>query len=277
MPNAQLDPNPPVVKALPTPDTNRLKDLYPDLPDSPAKCKTCRGKKTFRWYSPDDPTQVVDYDCNCVDQFFLHRWLLNAGIDLAYQRMSWRDATGVPKSVVKEIKGYIIDADRLVPAGIGLLMLGQPGTGKTMLSTLILKDLISQGYKGYFTTFHNMLDRFTEGWSSVENKVWFDGKVRNAGVLVIDDMGREHKGRIDIAISTLDHVLRARVASARPTILTSNLSTEQISELYTRNALSLLSESSITLNFLGEDFRPTQKTTRIEEAREGLTRPLVIA
>lgn len=276
MPNAQLDPNPPSVRTLQTPETNRLELLYPDLPKSPRNCKTCRGAKTFRWYSLDEPPEVVTYDCNCTQQFVLHRWLLNSGVDLAYQRMSWRDATGVPKSVRVKILEYIGEADRMVPNGIGLLLLGTPGTGKTMLSTLILKDLLSQGYKGFFTTFHTLLDYFTAGWTSPELKAWFDGKVRNAGVLVIDDMGREHKGRIEIAQSTLDYVLRARVASSRPTILTSNLSLEQIGELYSRNALSLISESAITIDFVGEDYRPTQKSSRIEEARQGLTRPLVL-
>jgi DNA replication protein DnaC len=164
----------------------------------------------------------------------------------------------------------------MIASGIGLTLTGSSGTGKTMLSSLLLKNLVGAGHKGFFTTFHTLLDYFTAGWTSTDEKRWFDGRVRNAGVLVIDDMGREHKGRIDIAISTLDHVLRARVSSGRPTILTSNLTLPKLGELYSANALSLLSESSITIEFIGPDYRPTHQQTKIDEARQGLTRPIVI-
>jgi DNA replication protein DnaC len=271
----KLDPNPPAVRSLTTPETERLRQLYPDLQKSQRDCKTCQGKGTFRWYAPSSD-EAVDWECSCVDQFYLHRWFLHAGIGLAYQRMSWRDAKGVSPRVIEKILEYTDSADRLIPAGIGLLMLGTPGTGKTMLSTLLLKDLVGQGYKGFFTTFHGLLDNFTDGWGGQEKKAWFDGRVRNAGVLVIDDMGREHKGRIDLAQSTLDYVLRARVSNARPTILTSNLTPEKISELYSTNALSLLSESAMQIDFVGEDYRPTQRTTIVDEARQGLARPIVV-
>lgn len=277
-----LDPNPPTIQPLLTPDSERLGQLYPDLPQTPAKCKTCRGKGTFRWLGPDgEPTEYFcgsdPADPTCVEQFLLHRSLLHAGIGLAYQRLAWTDATGVGNAALTEVFDYLDDSDHLINSGIGLFLTGSPGTGKTMIASLLLKKLVAHGQRCFFTTFHTLLDYFTAGWTSTEEKAWFDKRVRNAGVLVIDDIGREHKGRIDVAVSTLDHVLRSRVASARPTIVTTNLALDELAEIYTRNAASLLTEGAIPITFAGEDYRPTQQGNVVAEAKRGLTRPIVIA
>lgn len=262
---------PTAVRVLPTAATERLRALYPDLPKTPAECPTCRGTGAFRWYADGQP---ADWACDCPGQFMLHRWLLNAGVEKHYQRLLWEDATGVPDAGMEVIADYIEHVEEYVAAGLGLVLWGTFGTGKTLMSTLLLKTVLGRGVDGFFTTMHTLLDRFTEGWGDDDARRWFDRKIRNAGLLVIDDMGREHQGRNTVAESTLDHVLRSRVGSDRPTIITTNKRPDELATIYAGQALSLLTESSIIAEFRGADYRPKHQVRKTTEAKLRLVRPI---
>src|SRR5690242_6087922 len=100
-------------------DRDRLRALYPDLSNSVERCVTCRGAGTFRWRGPDG--EPADYECNCPEQFMLHRWLLRSGIEKHYQRLRWDDALGVEDAVLKVVDDYIAHVEQYLAAGLGLV------------------------------------------------------------------------------------------------------------------------------------------------------------
>lgn len=269
---------PRIIPVLSATESTRLTDRYGNLP-SMQNCITCRGNLKFRWYTeagPRDLDHVEDWECNCEAQFILYRYMLSRGIGLNYQRLDWVDATGVPEDVNEVVFDYIEHQDRYVGAGIGLVLRGERGTGKSLLANLLLKRLLSQGVDGMVLTFHEALDAFTDGWHQKEDRVWFEKRIRNADVLVLDDAGREHAGRSQVAETVLDHVLRHRVSNALPTLLTTNLDLRQLATLYSGNAMSLLAESAIVHEFRGVDFRDAHRVRKIDETKAGLTRPVVL-
>lgn len=274
--NLALPPNPPACAPLKDPDRERLKALYPDLWVNPAtSCLTCATKGTFRWYGEDG--QVATYDCDCRAQWVLHRWMLNAGIDTKYQRLSWLDAMEIPQSGQDAVMDYVEHADANVRAGVGMILYARStGSGKTLALTLALKALLARGYDCYFTQFNEMLDAFSSGWRDEDQRKWFIRRIRNAGVLVIDDLGREYKGRIEITEAMFDQVIRARVAASRPTLLTTNLTPDEWKTGYGRNVMSLLDEACMAVEVSGADFRERARDRYLSEARAGLARPLVI-
>lgn len=249
------------------------------------------GKPTrqFQWYAPDSRTEVVTYDCPCEDQWELHRFLLNSGIGLAYQRLAWVDGVAIEPGGIEVVEGYLSMAEDATNSGLGLLLWGGGrGTGKTMLSALLLKRLLAEGHDGYFTTFSNLLDKLMESWNSPEARTWFHARIRNAKVLVVDDVGREMKqrrmvkgeGMKDYQTATsefaIESVLRHRLANAMPTIITTNLSVKELTSHYGEHFKSLLTEAAQAYEFKGADFR-TQSSRRLhEEALRGLRRPVVI-
>jgi DNA replication protein DnaC len=265
---------PDTIPVLSSIDSDWIKSKYQGLSSDLAKCVTCRGRGTFRWRGPDG--EPADWRCDCPGQFKLHRYMLSCGIDLHYQRLGWDDVDGIPVDVMTTIDKYIQNFDNYIAGGIGMLLWGMRGTGKSLLATLLLKDLLAKGVRGQFITFNYLIDYFTKGWKEEAHAVWFENRARNARLLVIDDIGREYGGRGEIAEAMLDQILRFRVAAELPTIITTNRKPDELHTLYSGNALSLLSEASITQEFRGEDYRPRNQIRRSEDAEAGLVRPIII-
>ncbi len=267
---------PPGLRTLTDPEAARLRKQYPDLWADPKKtCLTCSKTGSFKYR---DGAQIVDVVCDCLTQWKMHRWMLNAGIGLRYQRLSWLDASGVRADVQRQVFEYFEQAEANLATGTGITFWSKDkGTGKTLLSTLLVKSLMTRGADVYFTQFNEMLDFFSDGWRDAEEKAWFVKKVRNAGVLVADDMGREYKGRSEVAEAMFDTVIRARVAASRPTFITTNYTPEEMLQGYGGNVLSLLSEVNIEVHVPGADYRPKVRERSIRDRADDITTyPIVV-
>lgn len=279
MPNKQLLPLPVGHRDLSNDEVRRLKAADDKLwADWKKTCLTCQhekhdGVKTFR---TRERGQIVTYDCTCLQQWKLNRWLLNSGVDLRYQRLSWDDTTDVDVNALTLAMGYLENASAMINRGLGFTMWSEgTGTGKTLLVTLILKTLMARGVDGYFTQFNEMLNTFVAGWKSEEERKWFIQRISNAGVLVIDDLGRESKGRENITESMIDAVIRARVGGCKPTFITTNYTEKEILQGYGHNILSLLSEVNEFIEVRGTDYRPTSLLRAQQDARDGIIYPIV--
>lgn len=149
-------------------------------------------------------------------------------------------------------------------------------TGKTLLSTLLLRRMVADGHDVFLTTFQKLIDHYTDGWRDKALATWFASRIRNVSVLGIDDLGRENKARLEVVEAMLDELIRARVAAGRPTIITTNESVASLRKTYRANVMSLLTESVIMHEFTGGDYRGSAMIDRQQEVRQGLSRPIVI-
>lgn len=273
----QLPPLPKTIRTLTNDESRALNFRFPDSQKTVEDCQTCLGRKTFRWWSPDR-TEIVEYDCNCVDQYLLHRWLSHRGILKSYQRLGWGDLfNGLSEDVVAAIGDYVEHRQGYVNAGVGIIFTGTKGNGKTMLANLLLKQMIAEGENVYATTFSDMIDLFAGGWQDREQSRWFERTVRNAGVLFIDDLGRErNKGPASVGENMLETIARARVGNSQPMIITTNMPEEEIHKGYGDHVLSLLSERSVIIKVTGDDRRVQTHQRLLDEVRQGLCRPVTL-
>lgn len=280
------------IRTLNTPESDRLREqigvrhtVYP--------CVTCGDAGTFQWWDRyslgGDPSKVVTYECPCIDQWILHRYLSAHGIGLAYQRLSGHDAIGISPDGQAVVMDWFTNRDAYIRSGVGLVLHGSGGTGKTLSSNLLLKKILSDGGDGFFLTFKDLLDLQSDGWRDKEHKDWFNRRIRSAGLLVIDDIGKENHSRkvtdkglkesvtTGYAQSTLDSVLRSRVADALPTIVTTNIDFDDVTDAYSASIFDLLVERSVVHRFTGGSFRTKSMTRSVDEARSGLSRPVVVS
>lgn len=183
---------------------------------------------------------------------------------------------------------YLANMDAMLARGLGLLLHGGiQGTGKSLMAILTLKGILAKGHDCYFTTFSGLIERLMSGWDSKEQKAWFHSRIRNATVLVVDDVGREMKqrrmtsdGMKDYNTATsefaIESVLRHRVANALPTIVTTNLSVDQLRDSYGQHFRSLMGEAMLQVAFRGTDWRSSSAQRLWQEAQSGLMRPVVL-
>lgn len=206
-------------------------------------CPTCKG--------PDSTNNCGD----CRKQLQLYKHYLLAGIGITYQQLGWEDFVGDP-SALSLAKEYLSKHDRYVNGGYGFLLHGKYGTGKTLVSILVAKELVKLGYKVYFATFSQMVEEFTRSWGDNSEKIKFEKNVVKSDIFFLDDIGKELKTRNNLPETTFDYVLRQRVLDARPTFITTNMTVPEIMNGYGSAIFSLLTEKMLEHEVLGEDYRP---------------------
>lgn len=247
---------------------SRLYREHPQMKASAdAYCPTCHKAGKYVW-------EGKEYECDCLMQLQLYKHYLAAGIGENYQRLSWDDYEGDPK-LKKALDRYLQEHERFATRGVGVLLYGSYGVGKTFASTLLLKDLVKLGYRCYSTTFAAMIEMFTAGWRNQEEQRFFQQNVVRSDILLLDDVGRELRTRNKLSESTFDDTLRQRVQNGRPTFITTNMSLGEMQEGYGSAILSLLREVSMNYELKGTDFRPTANKRMMEEIMSGETRPIV--
>ena len=251
-----LPPNPPTVRIITDPELERLRRKNQSLWCSRSQtCLTCGGKG---WFKTLVEGEVVEYNCNCLEQMILSLWFTNAGIGVDYQKKSWSDLKAVDVEAAQAALEYLENCHANVSNGRGLILYGSNGVGKTLLATLILKGLMVNGFDGYFFPFTRMLDAFAEGWSDAEDRDWFYKKAASCQVLIIDDIGIESENRSKSSvIDGLDIVIQNRINSGLPTLMTTNLRPEQLEQKYKKHIISRLTGSSDFICMTGKDFRAT--------------------
>ncbi len=277
--NAQLPPLPRTCTWRLTPEKNERLNARFNLRWSVDNCITCGGKGTFQWYATGSRTEVVTYDCNCVDQYKLHRYFLYHGVPVENQRMSWEDAQGLDIEFIEFLDDYFTRREDYMHTGTGLFLHGTPGTGKTLVGSIIMKQLIADGYNGVFSSFVDILASKSAGWDDDEDRDYFIKQIRHADVLMMDDPGKEHRQgekQIEFGRSTLDEIMRYRVQNAMPIIITSNHRPEKFSDMYGDYIGSLVKEKFRPRFVAGADYRDKKRQNDQKELDLGLRRPIVI-
>ena len=89
----------------------------------------------------------------------------------------------------------------------GLLLVGNPGTGKTHLAVAALKMLMSRGFDGVFFDYQTLLERIQRGWNPASGTADRDAyrTALDAEVLLLDDLGRAQNQRMGRGYCGGDH------------------------------------------------------------------------
>lgn len=232
-------------------------------------CPTCAKMGFYYW-------QGVQIPCDCARQLALAQRYTLAGIPDNYQKLDWGDYAFTIPNEVEDYRTYL---DPFAARGLGLFLIGPKGVGKTMLNTLVLKEFIKRGMKGFYIRFADVTDQITAGWGAGDKaraaKEAFDDRFMYTDVLLLDDLGKEFKSANTMSAIHFDNILRARVQTNRVTLLTSNLATDALVSNYGEGVLSLLKEKSMPVPIVGKDFRDGLAARLADEGRTSQTRAII--
>jgi DNA replication protein DnaC len=106
--------------------------------------------------------------------------------------------------------------------GRGLILLGDPGTGKNHLAAAIARQLLAEGRTVLQTTVWELVDRIRETWRRQDgpNEREVIRSFASVDLLILDEVGKQHGS--DSERVSLFAVLDSRYRDCRPTVLLSN-------------------------------------------------------
>ena len=143
-----------------------------------------------------------------------------------------------------------------------LLLYGPPGLGKTFLSACIARVVSEHGFSVVYDTAVNIFAQFeTQKFSRDEDdtREARDGTRRYLGcdLLILDDLGSEMT--TPFVQSALYQLLNTRLTGGNRTIISTNLTPDDIRRRYTPQLASRLEGEYHMLRFFGEDIRLQKK------------------
>ena len=106
--------------------------------------------------------------------------------------------------------------------GLGLLLMGPVGVGKTHLAVATLRVLLDRGFPGLFCDFRDLLKQIQDSYNPVSQSTEMAilSPVLETEILVLDDIGA---GKLtNWVLDTVGHILNTRYSKRRTTILTTN-------------------------------------------------------
>ncbi|MYI85657.1 MAG: hypothetical protein F4081_02435, partial [Dehalococcoidia bacterium] len=122
-----------------------------------------------------------------------------------------------------------------------MLILGESGCGKTHLAAAVANAVLRNGDDAFFAVVPDLLDHLRASFAPNRGDPGYDelfDDIRNAGLLVLDDLGPQTSS--SWAIEKLFQIANYRASSRLPTIITAALSLDELREAHPRVAVRAL-------------------------------------
>ena len=153
------------------------------------------------------------------------------------------------ESVLSFCKTYAAEFNRKAPS---LLLYGHTGLGKTHLSLAIAGKAVEAGYGVIYSSAQNLFNKLEKEKFGRSNGST-EENILDCDLLIIDDLGAEFTTQF--TISALYNIVNSRELESKPTIISTNLSPEQLLTAYSERIASRILNNYTLLRFDGSDIR----------------------
>lgn len=157
------------------------------------------------------------------------------------------------------VKEYIDNIDERFSQCSGIFFYGSNGTGKTMLSSIIIKEAYRHRYTSKRATFAEYVTEYTRVWGVKDPKEkealeeMFYHELKGVEFLCLEEIGKEIDSSITAPI--LEDCLRYREDNGLVTIVCTNLKPVAISEKYGASIESLIKGNFEPIALVDDDHR----------------------
>ena len=215
------------------------------------KCKKCCDTGIFE-----------DTICTCANQMFFEKLMQQCNVDLdSIPSLSDYDCnffeTENEQIFAKKCKQKFLEFVQNIDNGNqkSIVMCGASGTGKTYFAECIAKELLLKKKSTYFVSSFELGNIFLADHLNKTEAMNLNDLIA-LDVLVIDDLGTEPI-RKNVTKEYLLILLSERLAKNKSTIITTNLSPEQILAMYGERIFSRIfnKRSTLILQFQGKNNR----------------------
>lgn len=237
----------------------------------------------FRCDKCKDTGYIGKEMCNCLKRVYIDYTYKNSNLrdkfktenfdtfDLKYYSPNKED--GVPYSardnatiISKVCKEFCMNFDKKLndkeDNKFNLILYGMPGLGKTFMCNCIAKEVLDKCYSVIYYSSCELEKiilnaQFNHGFDQDDEINYTLENVYDCDLLIIDDLGTEPNNQI--FNSELFSILNSRIISHRPTIISTNLSMNDLEGKYTERISSRIIETSERLKFFGDNIRNIKK------------------
>lgn len=144
-----------------------------------------------------------------------------------------------------------------------LFLYGTPGVGKTFLSNCIAKELIDRSYSVVYLSSFQLFDTLAKGTFDKGGQAEKISKhLLDCDLLIIDDLGTELVN--SFTSSQLFVCLNERLLNRKPTIISTNLTLNDLSNIYSERIFSRITSNYTLLKLIGDDIRLKKKLMNME-------------
>lgn len=165
---------------------------------------------------------------------------------------------------------YLKQLANMKEQGIGIMYAGPPGPGKTTLAMITMKYLARANWSVYCTSLGEIVEHIQKSWKSDDKETeGFLSTCRTRDFLLIDDVGKEHRGQSGFVQTVFDNLIRHRTQHRQPTFLTTNLTPSELEGVYGEAVMSLLQGKITSVPVLGDDHRKVVQKKTTKEAFNG--------
>lgn len=139
-----------------------------------------------------------------------------------------------------------------------LLLYGDTGVGKTFLTHCIAKEILEQSFSVIYFSVSQLFDIFAKKQFNKDEAAELDCEhIYDCDLLIIDDLGTEVPNTF--TISELFVCLNERLLRKKSTIISTNLSPEDLNKAYSERVFSRITSAYTVLRMTGDDIRIQKK------------------
>ena len=179
---------------------------------------------------------------------------------------AWRFDTAPTMTVqLAKAKKYAEKWDSFKPDGIGLLLFGDVGTGKTYAAGCIANALIDREISVLMVSVSDAVNRM-QGNSGADRDSYMKS-LMHPGLLILDDLGAERD--TSFGRERVFDVINRRRLTGKPMIVTTNLplsTMQKAQDMGDRRIYDRILEVCVPIRFDGENFRKGSARRNLEKA-----------
>lgn len=142
--------------------------------------------------------------------------------------------------------------------GRNLLLYGDTGVGKTFLTHCVAKELLDQTFSVIYFTASQLFDILAKKQFDKDEEAAQDYEhIYDCDLLIIDDLGTEFANTF--TTSQLFVCLNERLLRKKSTMISTNLSLDDLNTLYSERVFSRITSAYTVLRMTGDDIRIKKK------------------
>ena len=166
-------------------------------------------------------------------------------------RLSGQNSLQLAKRAYNECQNFIQTFDT---EHNNLLLFGTTGIGKTFLTHCIAREIMNSIHSVLYLTATEFFDALlSKALGRTDESVNLYEQIQECDLLIIDDLGTERN--TEFVISQLFVCLNERILNQKSTIISTNLTLDEIKANYTERTFSRISNHYRILRLAGDDIR----------------------